>query len=470
MDWGWIQEVRWLDGVMHKGNDHFAPLAPRFPFILTVSFFVILWVAGGASRADALGQTVTRAGVWLIAISLILFAPHPRLRPVKWVALILAGSIVLVAAQLIPLPPSLWTALPGRDLLQEAAGVSGQKQPWRPLSISPGGTWNALSSLVVPTVALFLLVALAKVDHWRLAMVLLSLVFLSSLIALVQYSGGVFDNPFVNDIGDVSGLFANRNHFALFMAIGCLLTCVLGFRHEVTWSWRPLLAIGFLGFFVLIILATGSRMGMAVGVVSIGLGVWIMRYSIAAGFSRVPRKISIPAMALLGILLLALVALSVLLGRAESIDRALGMQVQGDLRNLARPTVVAMVIEYFPFGTGFGTFDPAFRISEPDELLGPAYFNQAHNDFLQVGLDGGFLGFFLLGLAVLWWAVRSFIVWHNADKRSALLQKTGSSVLLLVMIASLVDYPARTPMIMAIVIVAAVWLSLPLESREPVHS
>ena len=40
----------------------------------------------------------------------------------------------------LPLPPGLWLALPGRNELAGAATATGQPQPWRPLSLSPGAS------------------------------------------------------------------------------------------------------------------------------------------------------------------------------------------------------------------------------------------------------------------------------------------------------------------------------------------
>ena len=48
-------------------------------------------------------------------------------------AMLLAMAIALVGLQLVPLPPALWTALPGREGLATAAQLAGFPQPWRPL-------------------------------------------------------------------------------------------------------------------------------------------------------------------------------------------------------------------------------------------------------------------------------------------------------------------------------------------------
>src|SRR5690606_13261800 len=108
--------------------------------------------------------------------------------------------------------------------------------------------------------------------------------------------------------------------------------------------------------------------------------------------------------------------------------------------------------------SGLGAFDPVYRIHEPDELLNTAYFNHAHNDFLEVVLDAGLAGLLLLGGAILWFLGKSLKAWRGDTSRT-ILPRLGSSILLLILIASITDYPARTPMIMAVVIIAAIWLN-----------
>lgn len=432
---------------------------PHLSFVLMVALLVVLWLSGGASRADVIGQVIVRAASWAILVALILFGRPPQLRPVAPVAAFLLAAIALLVIQLIPLPPPIWTGLPGRDLLEQAAVISRQDQPWRPLSISPGATLNALSSLIVPVLALLLIASLDLNSQWRIAVLLLGLIVASSLLGLLQFSGGRFDHPLINDVPtSVSASFANRNHFALFAAIGCLLAPAWAFREESRARWKGPVAIGLVLLFVLIILATGSRTGMLVGVLGTGLGVLNVRRQIASELRRLPRAIAIGVLAAGAAVLAAAVILSVTLGRALSLDRALSLEMGQDMRRRALPTVWDMIGSYFPFGSGFGAFDPVYRMHEPDSLLGLAYFNHAHNDFLEVLLDGGLAGLLLLVAAIVWWLWRSVKVWRSRNPAD-LLPRLGSAILLLTLVASITDYPARTPMIMAVVVIAAIWLS-----------
>ena len=117
-----------------------------------------------------------------------------------------------------------------------------------------------------------------------------------------------------------------------------------------------------------------------------------------------------------------------------------------------------MIRIYFPAGSGFGGFDTIFRVHEPYALLKPTYFNHAHNDWLEILLDGGLPAALLLVVALGWWLRASIRVWRASADSNMLLGRAGSAALLLILIASAVDYPARTPMMMAMIVLASLWL------------
>ncbi|MDC0886635.1 O-antigen ligase family protein [Altererythrobacter sp.] len=435
-------------------------------FGLLVIFLAVLFIAGGASRADALGQFVVRAAAWLVLIVVAFRLAPEALRGVAHIGFFLIASAIAVFLQLIPLPPAIWLALPGREILVAAAEAAGGGQPWRPLSMSPDATVNALSSLVVPFAALGLLSTFGVKEHFRIVSLLLALATLSAVIAMIQFSGVPVGNPFVNgDPAWVRGMFANRNHFAVFIAIGCLLACAWAFQDDLLQRWKVMVLIGLLIFFVTVILATGSRAGIVAGGLAIFLGVFLVHDKLGRWFKLGSPTIIAITVGVLGFA----ISLSLVFDRAISIDRAIGMEGQGGLRGQSLPVIIAMLKGYFPVGTGFGTFDPVYRISEPSELLSTAYLNRAHNDFLEVMLDGGVLGLLLIAALLYFFVTRSLKAWKGRLTPENMLPRLGSLIFLIIACASLVDYPARTPMFMTILVIAAVWLSGTPRNSGPRH-
>ncbi|MBB5700139.1 O-antigen ligase family protein [Sphingomonas yantingensis] len=430
------------------------------PALLLCAFFLALWVAGGASRADVAGQAIVRAAAWLALVAALLLAAPPRIGRAWPVGLMLGLMLGLALVQLVPLPPVIWQALPGRAPFAEAAAMLGEGQPWRPLAIMPAGAINAAGALIVPIVTFYLMMAVGRAGReWQPA-ALLILVAASALVGLIQFTGASLDNPFVNDTaGDVRGTFANRNHFATLLAIGCLVAPVWAFRDGRRPGWRAGAALGLVVLFELVILGTGSRSGLLTGGAAILVGVAIVRRNLMREWAHAP-KWALPAVVGGVAAIVAIVVLvSVMAGRAAAIDRAFAVEVGADMRVRALPTIVSMLGTYFPVGSGLGGFDAMFRVHEPYALLKPTFFNHAHNDYLEVVLDAGLPGALLIAGCLAWWAWKSVRAWRGPDGSGRAMARTGSAILLLLVVASAFDYPVRTPLMMAVAVIAAVWLA-----------
>ncbi len=443
---------------------------PRFVTSGTLSFWVLsilliaLWIAGGASRADALGQVLVRFVAWLALIVMVVLGYRINWARIRVPAIILALAIALVALQLLPLPPAMWTALPGRSLIESAAVVMREPQPWRPLSLSPGATANALGSLVVPVAVLAAVAGLTSRDEARVLRLLLALVFASGLIGLLQFSGAQVDNPFINDIrGEVSGSFANRNHLALFLAVGCAIALPVLMSGRPA-AWKAAAGLGTTLFLALMIIATGSRAGLVLGAVAMGLGFAMSFARLKDDLKRISGKLTPFVFGGIALTFVASVWLLFVRDRAASIDRVMSLDAGEDLRGRSHSVVANTIAEYFPFGSGFGTFDPVYRIMEPDALLSPNYFNHAHNDFAEIVLDGGLPGAALLLVGIGWAAWRGLRIWRSRGGQSAARPRIGFAIMVLILAASIPDYPARTPIFMALIALSAAWIS-PVPAR-----
>ncbi len=444
---------------------------PSLAFSLLCMLFAVLWLAGGASRGDVLGQVVVRVAAFAALVVLALFGRRPVIGSARPVAWLIGAALALPLLQLIPLPPGWWVMLPGRDAFTAADVIAGGAMPWRPLAIVPGLARNAAFSLVVPIATFVLVIACTSAERARLLGLLLVVITTAVLLGLLQFSGAVFNNPFINETtGTVSAIFANRNHFALLLAIGCVLAPVWAFgkgsnavrsgqrnaRRGTGINWRVPLAGGLLLLLLLLLVATGSRAGLLAGAMAAGLATLIVWHDARAVLARGPRWLRLAFVIGVIVIVVFLVLVSVMADRAAAIDRIFALDPGTDMRHRGLPTVLTMTAAYFPAGTGLGSFDPLFRMHEPFGLLKPTFFNHAHNDWLEIVMDGGLAGVALLAAAVFWWGRVSLHAWRHADDA---MPRLGSAVLLLVMVASAFDYPARTPTMMAVIVIAALWLS-----------
>jgi len=434
----------------------------RFPeliFLCLCTLMVTVWFAGGASRADMLGQLVVRGMAWLMLAVAIMLGAFPSARSARIPLGFLMVCIALPCLQLIPLPPKLWLLLPGHAPFAEAASLARMPQPWRPIAIVPGAAINAAGSLIVPFSTLFLAAGVTRGQRAMLPGVVLALAASSALVGALQFCGAGLPNPLINYTpGEVSGTFANRNHFALLEAIGCVVAPAWAFMGDKQSRWRAPLAFALLPVFILLILASGSRAGMMLGAAALTTGVLLSHKWLNLKF-RTHASWSSPALpiGIIGMVAIVVVA-SVLSHRANSIDRLLSLAPSDDLRARNLRTVWSIIWTYFPVGSGFGGFDPLFRLHEPFSALQLTYFNHAHNDFAEVVLDGGLPALLLIIAAVAWWASASLRLLRAPASRETLLPRLGATVLFLIFAASLFDYPVRTPMIMMITALAALWL------------
>lgn len=428
-----------------------------------LAFLLLLLLGGGASRTDVLSVIYVRPAAVLCIGILAALSRGGRCEgkhlPVR--ALLLLAACV--AVQLIPLPPAIWTALPGHARYGEAAALLGIAQPWRPISIAPDLTLNSLLALL-PVLATALGTLAIRPDQRRvLAPLLIAAALFSAGCGVLQVAQGQ-GYFYLNRSPDVAdGIFANRNHQAVFLAVALVL---LGSWPALTLR-RPselvprAVAAGCASLFLfMMIVATGSRSGLLLGAAAGLFATLTFVRGVAPGRGRRLSFLALPVAAVLAL------AAMVLGGRAASLDRLLGVDLAGEQRLSSLPTLVRLLRDYLPMGSGFGTFDPVFRTAEPDALLHYGYFNHAHNDAIELVLTGG-VPAAVLGMTVLgWWVWASWRVFAVPGRApEILLGRAGSATMALLGAASLSDYPLRTPLLGGLFVIAACWLHAAVSGR-----
>jgi len=431
----------------------------RFNFWLLLAFIAMVFLMGGASRPDALSQPVIRIvsilalAVWAAQTS----AEH--LRSARAPCLFLGGAAALILIQLVPLPPTLWMALPGRQLFVEGMTLAGIEPNWRPLSLTPDRSLDSLLSLLPPIAAAAGLMVVERDRHHDIIVFLLVLILLSLLTAIAQISTGSLYLYQVTNEGSAVGIFANRNHQALLLALalpmlGYVLTRPEGdYRRLRVHYWLAGMYMVLIGPMILV---TGSRAGIVLGVVgamlALALSLWRTRSSGAR-----PNRAAL--IAVIGSLTLSVVALAatVFLARDLALHRLVEDWGQDEQRAQNLDEYLRMAGDFMPLGSGAGSFDPIYRIYEPLEALDSTYLNHAHNDLAQIAIEFGVPGLALLGAFALWWALRSWRLWRHRNRADGI-GRVGSALILLPLIASIGDYPLRTPIHSVVWIIAIFFL------------
>jgi hypothetical protein len=441
--------------------------AEAVPYWALIVFLNLTFLTGGASRADVQSLIILRpAALIFCAIGLFTFK-WEHVRAYRFLFCMAASIFALVGSHLMPLPPSIWGAMPGRDIITEIDRVAELGEVWRPVSMVPSATWNALYSLFVPFAVLILGVQLSREERFKLLPWVLGLGTFSGLIGILQTIGapqGPLYLYSVTNNGAAVGLFSNRNHQAILLASLFPMLAVFAcarIKSEDQAKVRGYLALAGGAVLIPLLLVTGSRAGLIVGLVGLASTMLLYRKPTVL----VPKKRKGNRLDLRWLFgafaVLCLGALTFIMSRAEALQRITAADQSEDMRFRAWGPIAEMAWKYFPFGSGVGSFIEVYQIDEPYDLLKPTYMNHAHNDWLEVYMTTGLPGLIILAIAVgaFVTTVRTVFLTKTDGRRSILYPRLGAVIIAILAIGSIGDYPLRTPTLACLLVISILWLA-----------
>jgi len=429
----------------HPGNPGAGRLERTLDFLIRGGLLLILILAPlPFGSVQPWAYSALELGVALLGLLYLYRLFLFPMTPIRFSPLLLApaGFLLLMGFQLLPLPPGLLrTISPSTAALysQTISGYSDQtrniaaadaaalgeaaphKSPWRPLSQAPFATRTYLLKGFAFTLFLFLFLNSFREMKQvrRLLYVFVGVGTFQAFYGLLEYLSGhqhIFAYEKKYYLEAATGTFINRNHYALFLEMSLLVALGLLFSHlrtshvEETWRERLLaltdrraslnltllLCIGILAIGLVL---SYSRAGIILGLAAAGCFClmqfrrgWSLKKTLLASILAV--AVFIPAYG---------VGYWTLTGRyavlAEEFSAPGGRwAVWGRTVEIARD---------FPLlGTGVGTFQyvfPRYR-----DAFTTAFYDYAHNDYLQVLSETGLLGGALLALGIVgigyvWW-------------------------------------------------------------------
>jgi O-antigen ligase len=425
--------------------------------IATCALLALCFLLGGASQKHALRLAIVElAALPVIGLVLLRAWDQSAWARHKLALSIMAGAAAIPLIQIIPLPPGVWGALPGREDGVLALEIAGLTPGWSPASVAPDMTWRSFLALL-PAIAVFLGVLTTSWSTHRLYVHLIFLALaLCFVLGLAQVAVG--DAAYLwptTTRGTVTGLFANRNHLAtLCLSSLPLAAAVVGGAARKGSRGRASFWLGLavIALAVVTIAATRSRAGVALlgpALIVSGVIFWA-----AAGRARLgPAALGLAGAAGLSLALVAAVGLGPILARFDS-------SVPPEARFERWPTVAEAAQAYLPVGAGFGSFERVYRSVETLEELDATSFNRAHNEYLELWLEGGWLSVALL-VCFLWWYVkRSLVVWRAPAGTSWDMARASSAGLFVILVHSFAEYPLRTVTVMAVLAFLAATLEL----------
>ena len=370
--------------------------------------------------------------------------------------------IAAVGLQLVPMPRTLLTTITphGDRLLREldvayTAGAADR----HPLSIDPPAT--TLGFLGLAAFALFvagLARGLSAKGARTLALGIVALGAVVALIGIVQHSTGTlriygfwapYEHPY-----QIFGPFVNKNHFsgwmimALAVAIGVLAghmtTAMRGeradWRSRLLWWSSPraselLLVAGAVVIMTFAIVLTRSRSGnICLGVVVLLAALIAMNGAEAGGARRLVTSSVIGALALAAI---AWAGAGPVVARLQHEDALAG-------RLDAWRAALKIASDFPAVGVGLNAFGTAMLFYQPPQLT--ARWDAAHNDYLQLAAEGGWLLAVPIILCMVCVAVRIRRAFRVSQDRRVYWIRMGATVGIAgIAVQELVDFSLQLP-------------------------
>ena len=420
------------------------------------------------------------------------WAPPAGGRPLSWPARIFLTLLFLSPlAQLFPIPIPLWDSLPGRAFYAEAlrqTGAGGAGFDWRAISLIPTATETAWLALLPPLAVFLAAIRLTSQQLLRLVLVFLGVATAEALLGLIQYgdgSGSPFrlGNAFMGD--SASGTYINRNHLAglLEMALPmglALLAATVGHgrpahtgggrggRRRTLRQWLARFSVarinqaavfGAAALAILLgLIFTRSRAGVSLAMLGVLLSTAL--FSTRLGGRN--------AYGLMGTFTAIGVGLASLIGLAPVWSRFTLQDPFEDGRWKVFDATVQAIGEFFPLGSGAGTFEDVMRRFHPADFPGVT-INRAHNDYLEWMLECGLIAALLIAGWLIFYARQWGRVWKRGEWTPFRFAQAGAGIaLLLMLLHSLGDFNLRIPAnaVFTAFLAAVFFYRLPAEERR----
>lgn len=369
--------------------------------------------------------------------------------------LYLAMLLILPLVQLLPMPMGLWSELPGRGfyadaIRQSANGAAGFD--WRAVSLVPSATESAWLALLPPLSIFLVTIRFGQERLLALVLVFLGIATAEALLGLIQYGSALKSDSAV-------GTYANRNHLAglleMALPVGlALLAATAGHRHargyyaprkRIFRQWlagftverinRTAVLIAVSLAILLGLIFSRSRAGLGLGMLGILLCTLMFSYRLGGH----------NAYGLTGTFIAIGVGLASLIGLAPVWSRFAYSDPFEDGRWKIFDATIRAIGEFFPLGSGAGTFVEVLHRFHPADFPGVT-INRAHNDYLEWLLEFGLFAAIFVAFGLVLYLRQWGKVWKRGEWTPFRFAQAGSGIsLFLMMLHSLVDYNLRTP-------------------------
>ena len=414
---------------------------------ITPAYLFACLILGGSAQGIWANMILQLAGLMIIAWA-AMGTSEERVAPTAWQLLALALlTFAVVAIQLVPLPPSLWTQLGPRGHIAEGYRALGIPIPAEPLSVTPASTLNSLLGLIPPLAVFCGMVRLKAYRPQWLAIALIAGTLAGIALGALQVaSSNAAISPWYlyddTSVGKAVGFFANADHMAtlLVVTIPFLAAIIAAAKSANMQRYSAVVAVAVgLGLVVVVGLALNGSLagyGLALPVIAASALVILPPAS----------KLRLPIIAVALLLMIgAVVALETTAIGSRQIGAHASSAVESRSDLLA--TTSRAAADFMPFGSGLGSFPNVYSLYESPQQVTSVYVVHAHNDYVELALELGIAGVILMMLFLAWWAAAVWRAWRTAE--AGPFARAAAIASAAILFHSAVDFPLRTAAIAA---------------------
>ncbi len=426
--------------------------------------YVLMCLAlGGSAQGIWSNAALQFLGVFIIAWALLARTPLPLNGPSKFLAVIVGLAVLLIALQLIPLPPGLWSSLPGRRFVAEGFTLLGMPLPWMPISLVPYETMVTLLTVIPPLGVLCAMILLGAYRASWLVVTILVATLGGILIGALQVSASgpahfwyFYEHT---NLGAAVGFFANSNHMAALLVVSVpLYFALLRDLRDKAKNAKGRSAILVLAIAGAVVLLLGIVLNGSLAVLLLGPPVLLLSTLILFPRTTQLRR-TVAGLAALGAMASVAIYMSPLHDRLAGANATSIEERQVMWSNTARA-----IPDFMPLGSGVSSYGRVYHQYEDPSAVTRTYTPHAHNEYLEIVLETGVPGALLLTAFLLWWASRTRSIWRSPEAEPYAQAATLASGALL--LHSVVEYPLRTAALSAVMAICLALMARPRE-REP---
>jgi O-antigen ligase len=359
----------------------------------------------------------------------------------KQVLIIAIVALAIIALQALPLPSAMWSRFGAREQLTRGYALLGLTGGWKPLSLTPYEGVSCYLALV-PGLAIFTsMVRLGAYRAKSMAFALVTGALAGIMLGALQVGNSSPFSPWYlyseTNLGSAVGFFANANH------MGTLLTIAFAFLASLAASAQ---ALDRQKYAATLAICSAAGLTMLVGVVLNGsLAAYLLAPTVMAASAFVLLRPNRHMRIWGSIAIALLVAGSVFTLEVTPIgtqmlshEAATSVESRHDILT----TTSQALGDYFPLGSGIGSFADVYHLYESPERTTTTYVVHAHNDYLEIALEMGLPGAALM-LAFMWcWSKAACRVW--LDSGATPYARAGVIASAAILVHSIVDFPLRT--------------------------